>query len=232
MGTYIILMGVQGAGKGVQASFIKDTYHIPHVSTGDLFRAMRTREDEFAKSVIHRIDNGILIDDETTNKMVEERLSQDDAKEGVILDGYPRNQVQAEFLDGLLADKGGLTAVLYLDLNLYTAFKRAFGRVKDADGNTYNIYFQNENLEVSNAKDDSGVYPPRVVAIKDGAELKRRADDADADAVVKRIDTYLANTQPLIDYYDSKGALIKIEAEQSIEAVSQDIKVAIDNAKS
>src|SRR5215207_7970126 len=137
MGLYIILMGVQGAGKGVQAGFISETYQIPHVSTGDLFRAMKTREDELAKRVQHILATGGLVDDATTNEMVAERLAQADAKNGVILDGYPRNREQSAFLSNYLAERGEqVNAVLLLDLELYIAFKRAFGRVTAANGDS------------------------------------------------------------------------------------------------
>ena len=99
MGLYIILMGVQGAGKGVQASFIREQYGIPHVSTGDLFRAMRTREDELARKIQETMKAGLLISDETTNEVLQDRLEQPDAENGVIFDGYPRNAAQAKWLD-------------------------------------------------------------------------------------------------------------------------------------
>jgi adenylate kinase len=232
MGLYVILMGVQGAGKGVQAGFISETYNIPHVSTGDLFRAMKTREDELAKKVQSIMAAGQLVSDEVTNEIVDDRLSQDDAQNGVILDGYPRNQNQAEFLAQLLAKKGEkVNAVLLLDLDLFTAFKRAFGRVTAEDGGSYNIYFKNEGLDISFEEDPNGNFPPRIVATKDGETLKRRPDDASAAAVIKRIDTYLENTQPLIDYYSDAGLLVKVDADQAIDAVSQRIKSILDDAQ-
>lgn len=232
MGLYIILMGVQGAGKGLQAGFISTTYNIPHVSTGDLFRAMKTREDDFAKQVQATMNAGNLISDETTNKMVAERLAEPDAAHGVILDGYPRNDAQADFLAKLLAEKGEkVNAVLLLDLSLYTAFKRAFGRVTAADGESYNYYYKQEDVDFIVEKDPDGTYPPRMVATLDGEELKRRPDDADAMAVVKRIDTYLEDTMPLIEYYEDKGVVYKVNADQDIAAVSADIKEILDNAK-
>jgi len=234
MGTYIILMGVQGAGKGVQAQFIKDTFNIPHVSTGDLFRAMKTREDALAKKVQAIMKSGNLVDDDTTNEIVADRLAQPDAANGVILDGYPRNIVQADFLATHLAEKGeSVTSVLLLNLDLYVAFKRAFGRVKSSNGETYNIYTQNEGLKVSFTDDPDGEFPAKVTAIHEstGEELERRHDDANAAAVIKRIDTYLETTQPLIEYYSEKGLLQKIDAEQTIDAVSEDIRKAIESAK-
>lgn len=232
MGLYIILMGVQGAGKGVQAGFISETYNIPHVSTGDLFRAMRTREDELAQRVQAIMASGKLVDDDTTNEVVADRLSQDDAQNGVILDGYPRNQQQAAFLEKHLAEKGEqINAVLLLNLELYIAFKRAFGRVTAPDGESYNYYYKTDDVDFSVEKDPSGDYPPRMVAKLNGEALKRRPDDADAMAVVKRIDTYLELTQPLLEYYGEKGLVYEVDAEQDIPAVSDAIKQVIDGVR-
>lgn len=234
MGLYIILMGVQGAGKGLQASFIRDAYDIPHVSTGDVFRAMKTREDELAKRVKAIMDAGNLVDDATTNEVVADRLSQPDAANGVILDGYPRNKVQAEFLKNHLAEKGeAVTAVLLLDLDLYVAFKRAFGRVKTAEGETYNIYTMNDKLDVTFEPHPDGEYPPRVVAkLKETGEvLKRRSDDASAGAVIQRIDTYLETTTPLIEYYRGEDLLHEVDAEQTPDEVSADIEALIERVQ-
>ena len=235
MGLYLIIMGVQGAGKGTQAAFIKDTYDIPHVSTGDLFRAMESRTDELAQRVKKIMDAGDLVSDEVTNEILKDRLERDDAKNGVILDGYPRNTAQAGWLENYLNQKGEkLTAVLLLELDFYTAFKRAYGRVKsDTTGKTYNVYFNDDILDVTFEDEPTKTYPPRVKAIhkETGEELGRRSDD-EAASVVRRIDIYQETTQPLIDYYSEKGLLVTINADQRISEVSNDIQSAIDKAKS
>lgn len=234
MGLYVMLLGVQGAGKGEQAKFIERTYGIPQVSTGDLMRAMRTREDALAKRVQQIMAEGKLVDDETTNEILVERLAKPDAQNGVILDGYPRNASQADFLEKHLAKKGEkLNAVLLLDLDLFTAFKRAFGRVKTRAGDVYNIYTTADALNVRFEEDPSKTYPPRVAATlkSTGETLERRVDDADASSVIKRIDTYLDTTKPLIEHYRAKGLLHTINAEQSIEAVSAEIAKILDQAK-
>jgi adenylate kinase len=235
MALYVILMGVQGAGKGEQAKFISQTYAgIPQVSTGDLFRAMKTRTDPLAQRIQQIMAEGRLIDDDTTNEVVAERLSQEDAKHGVILDGYPRTPDQAKFLEQYLADKGEkVAAVVLLELDLFVAFKRAFGRVKAANGAVYNIYYQNADLTYLQEAHPEQAYPPRIVATltTTGEVLQRRHDDADAAAVIKRIDTYLETTAPLIAFYDTKRLVRRINAEQSIEAVSADIKRVLDAVK-
>ncbi|GAB1420967.1 adenylate kinase [Anaerolineales bacterium] len=230
MGLYIILMGVQGAGKGVQASFISKTFGIPHVSTGDVFRAMKGRDDELGKRVQSIMAAGSLVDDDTTNEVVADRLSQPDARNGVILDGYPRNPAQAAFLDEYLAQREqSVSAVLLLNLDLFVAFKRAFGRVTAESGDSYNLYYKSEGLEIDFEQSADG-FPPKVKAVlaETGEVLKRRPDDANAMAVVKRIDTYLETTQPVIDYYREMDLVIDINADQDIEAVSEDIRKAIE----
>jgi adenylate kinase len=232
MSLYLILMGIQGAGKGVQAGVVSEAYNIPHVSTGDLFRAMKTRTDELAKRIQTTLAAGLLVDDETTNEVVAERLSQADAANGVILDGYPRNEIQAAFLDKLLAEKGAkVNAVLLLDLDTYEAFKRAFGRVTTADGESYNYYSKQDNVEFIKEVDPSGKFPPRLVAKLNGEELKRRSDDADAFSVITRFELYLAETKPVLNYYEAKGLVRKIDASKSIEAVTEDIKAEINAVK-
>lgn len=233
MSLYVILMGVQGAGKGLHAKRIEARYGIPQVSTGDLFRAMRTRSDALARKVQDLMAAGILIDDDTTNAIVADRLAQPDARAGVILDGYPRNKAQAAFLEERLAQKGaGLSAVLLLELDLFTAFKRAFGRVTAGDGASYNYYFKSGGVNFEWQPDKNEFFAPRLVAKlqETGESLKRRPDDASADAIIKRIDTFLETTQPLIDYFAAKDLVRKINADQSIEAVWAEIERALDQA--
>ncbi len=235
MGLYLILMGVQGAGKGEQAKFIESTYGIPQVSTGDLFRAMKTRTDELAQRIQQIMAAGNLIDDDTTNEVVRERLSQPDAANGVILDGYPRTPAQADWLENYLNSRGEkVGAVLLFEIDLYTAFKRAFGRVKSSKtGETFNIYSNAGGIKSYTWEESPDKrFPPRLVAIAaDGEELARRPDDASADAIIKRIDTFLKTTQPLIDHYKRKGLLKVIPAERSIEEVSAEVKRIIDAVK-
>ena len=230
MSLYVILMGVQGAGKGLQAKLIEERYGIPQVSTGDLFRAMRTRKDALARKVQDIMVSGRLVDDDTTNAIVADRLAQADAQNGVILDGYPRNRIQAAFLEQHLQAKGArVNAVLLLELDLYVAFKRAFGRVSADDGASYNYYYNADGVDFCWTPADDSSFPPRLDAsLRHGGEvLKRRPDDASADAIIKRIDTFLETTQPLINYFEAKGSVRKINADQSIEAVWAEIERAL-----
>ncbi|MBZ0303354.1 MAG: nucleoside monophosphate kinase [Anaerolineae bacterium] len=234
MSLYIIIMGVQGAGKGVQAKFISSEYSIPHISTGDLFRAMKTREDELARRIQQIMASGQLVSDDVTNEVLRDRLEQPDAANGVILDGYPRNPAQADWLADYLKSRGeAVTAVLLLNLDLFTAFKRAFGRVSSAEtGKIYNIFFDDDGIDWHYEEDSEGKFPPRVVATETetGKSLVRRPDDANAGAIIKRIDTYLETTMPLVDYYRRTGLLREIDAAQSIEDVSQSIRTVIEQS--
>lgn len=233
MGLYIILMGVQGAGKGVQADYIKEKYNIPHVSTGDIFRGLQNRTDELAQRVKAILKSGKLVDDATTNELVADRLNEDDAKNGVILDGYPRNHAQVEFLTNYLAEKGErINSVLLLELDLYTAFKRAFGRVTHKDtGESFNYYYKQGDVDFEIQEDPEEKFPPRLVATHNGQELKRRKDDANAMSVITRIETYLAETMPIVEHYRQEGVVTRIEADMPIDVVSYYIKTVLDEAK-
>lgn len=231
MSLYVVLMGVQGAGKGLQAKLIEARFGIPQVSTGDLFRAMRTRNDELARKVQAIMASGRLVDDDTTNAIVVDRLAQPDAKKGVIFDGYPRNQIQAAFLERHLQENGArVNAVLLLELDLYVAFKRAFGRVSSDEGKSYNYYYNNADVDFNWVASDDSAFPPRLDARLSASDenLRRRPDDASADAIIQRIDTFLETTQPLITYFEVQGKLRKINADQSIEAVWADIQRALE----
>lgn len=233
MGLYVIIMGVQGAGKGTQAAYIQAQYGIPQVSTGDLFRAMKTREDDLARRVQDIMNAGLLVPDDVTNEVLQDRLEQADAAGGVILDGYPRNIAQAEWLAQYLTGRGEtLSAVILLELDAFIAFKRAFGRVQSpSSGQMFNIYGDPDGrLTWQAVAHPTGDYPPRIEATdtQTGETLARRSDDADAASVVKRIDTFYAATQPLVDYYRERGLLVSIDADQPIQTVSAAIKSELD----
>jgi adenylate kinase len=235
MGLYLILMGPQGAGKGVQAGFIRQNYgNIPHISTGDLFRAMKTRTDAFAQQIQATMAAGQLISDETTCKMVEERLQLPDAANGVLFDGFPRTLPQAEWLEMYLKRKGEkIRAVLLLELDLYEAFRRTFGRVTAANGDSYNVYSNAEGIEWKWVDHPEKAFPPRLEASlkSSGEKLIRRPDDASADAVIKRLDDYLRTRQTLVPYYEPRDILYRVDAVQSIPAVSDQIKRILEAVK-
>jgi len=215
---YILLMGVQGSGKGTQAPRIVEKFGIPHVSTGDLFRAMKTQDTPLAREVQAIMNAGQLVPDDVTIRVVEERLDRPDAAKGAILDGFPRTRPQAEALEELLKKyDSGVYRVLYFDLDKESAVKRITDRYvcsKDASHNDgYNLSSK----------------PPKVAGVCDvcGAPLMQRKDDT-REAAEKRINDFFGQTKPLLDFYKSKGALREIKADQPIDKVTADSFAALE----
>ena len=218
MAINVLLMGVQGAGKGTQAILLQRDLGIPQISTGDLFRALKKQETPFAIRIKAIMDSGNLVSDDDTNQIVVDRLAMPDVANGAIFDGYPRSVGQAEFLDGLLAQKvSKVDAVVFLNLPREEAVRRIAGRrVNPNDSSdSYNIYTN----------------PPKVEGIsdKDGTPLVQRSDDTE-EAAMKRIDKFFEQTMPLFDLYRSRGVLFEINANQAIEQVTADIKAALSQA--
>ncbi len=210
-------MGVQGAGKGTQAAYVKDAYDIPHISTGDLFRAMKTQDTPLAREVQEIMNSGHLVPDDVTNRMVDDRLSQPDAQKGAILDGYPRNAGQADALDAMLAARGeAMNVVIVLALDREIAIKRVEGRRYSQDKQrVYNVYFN----------------PPKTPGVDDvdGQPLIQRDDDH-RDAVEKRMRTYFEETAPVINHYEAKGIVAHIDASGDIDTVRERVMHAIEQA--
>lgn len=232
MSLYILLMGVQGSGKGTQAAFLQQEFNIPHVSTGDLFRAMKTRTDALAVSIQQTMAAGNLVSDEQTNAVVQDRFEQPDAQHGALLDGYPRTVPQAQWLETYLTKNNArLNAVILLHLDLYVAFKRAFGRV--GTNGEYNIYYNNAGIDWAFVDHPEKHFPPRLEARLSAtqATLLRRPDDANADAILKRIDTYLATTRTLIDYYQERGIVHQVDADQPIDVVRAEIRRIVEASR-
>src|SRR5579864_4336642 len=175
MADYIILMGMQGAGKGTQAEKLKTALSLPHVSSGDIFRAIKTQDTPFARQVASFLDAGKLVPDALTIEMIKGRLREPDAANGVILDGFPRTVAQAEALDALMAELGQrIMIVPYFSISEAEALARLSGRLV-CTANDQHIY---------NVRDN----PPKVCPI-DGAALKTRHDD-EPEAIKTRIAAY------------------------------------------
>lgn len=189
----LVFLGPPGAGKGTIAVIAKDALGVPHISTGDLFRANIKNETELGKQVKAILASGGLVPDEITIKMVEKRLQEDDAQKGYILDGFPRTVPQAD----ALAEMSKLDAVVNFVLDPEEIIRRLSGRrVCKSTGRTYHI--------TSN--------PPKVEGIDDetGEELIQRDDDK-PEAIKHRLEVYEAATAPLIEYYRAKGILIDLD---------------------
>ncbi|EAC7032200.1 adenylate kinase [Listeria monocytogenes] len=207
----LVLMGLPGAGKGTQAEQIVEKYNIPHISTGDMFRAAMKNNTELGCKVKLFMDNGDLVPDEVTNGIVRERLSEDDAKDGFLLDGFPRTVEQAQELENILSDLGTeLDAVINIDVEKDVLMKRLTGRwICRTCGKTYH--------EIYN--------PPKVPGKcdLDGGELYQRDDDK-KETVEKRLNVNMKQTKPLLDFYSEKGKLHNINGEQEIKDVFVDVE--------
>lgn len=204
-------MGLPGAGKGTQAEQIVEKYNIPHISTGDMFRAAMKNNTELGRKAKSFMDNGDLVPDEVTNGIVRERLSEDDAKDGFLLDGFPRTVEQAQELENILSDLGTeLDAVINIDVEKDVLMKRLTGRwICRTCGKTYHE-----------------IYNPPKVAGKcdlDGGELYQRDDDK-KETVEKRLNVNMKQTKPLLDFYSEKGKLHNINGEQDIKDVFVDLE--------
>jgi adenylate kinase len=211
----IILVGPPGAGKGTQALFLANHFGIPHVSTGDLFRTNIKGQTDLGKLAQSYMDAGNLVPDSVTNLMLKDRLDQVDASEGFLLDGYPRNVGQAEFLDELLEEKSiELDAVLELQISHDEIVKRLSGRrTCRGCGATFHILFEK----------------PIDDGICDGCsgELYQREDDKE-EVVANRLNVYSQQTEPIINYYRSQGLLRAIDAVGEVHAISTAAIKALD----
>lgn len=205
----IILIAPQAAGKGTQAALIRDKYHIPHISMGDLLRAVRNEDTDLARTVIKCQDSGILVPQEIVSEVLSERLKKEDCLNGYILDGYPRNMEQAK----LLAESGSkIDYVIYLNVKKDEVLKRITGRrmCKECGAN-YNINYADQSPKVSGVCD------------KCNGELIQRSDDTE-ESIKKRLDIYYKDTEPLIDLYKSENILYEVNGEKSPLEVFEDIK--------
>jgi adenylate kinase len=207
----IILLGPPGAGKGTQAAKIVDEYKIPHISTGDIFRKNIKEGTELGKQAQEYMNKGALVPDELTCGLVADRISQEDCKEGFMLDGFPRNIFQAEMLDKFLSEKGiELTKVVNIEVEKELLVARAVGRrICKSCGATFHIEYNPTKTE-------------GICDVCEG-ELYQRADDNE-ETVSNRIQVYIDETKPLVDYYSKQGIVATINGDQSIDKVFDDIK--------
>ena len=217
MAVYIVLLGPPGAGKGTQAEKISEAYHLTHVSTGDLFRANIRENTELGKKAREYTDNGLLVPDEVTIAMVEDRLKKDDCKNGALLDGFPRTIKQAEALDEMLEKSfdSKVTIVPCIEVNTKDLVSRISGRRMCKNGHVFHV----------------ATKQPKVEGVCDicGEPLYQRVDDCE-ETVQTRLKAYEESTSKLIGYYENKGVLSRVDGNNDIPSVSKAILAAIDAA--
>ena len=209
----IIMLGAQGTGKGTVAGLISEQTGLPQISTGDIFRKNISEKTPLGVEADKYISKGNLVPDDITVPMVEDRLTWDDAKNGVILDGFPRTIEQAEKLDKILAKKG---EKIDLVINLVTPKEEIIDRML-----TRRVCTNQDCKATYNIK----LHPPVKEGICDkcGSPLKQRADDSDPEAIKRRLEIYEEKTSPLVEYYKEKGVLRTETVSISINRMGKDV---------
>jgi adenylate kinase len=215
----IVLVGPPGAGKGTQAVRLAEKLAIPHISTGDLFRANISRQTELGKLAKSYMDAGNLVPDEVTIAMAKDRMEQPDAERGFLLDGFPRNVQQAEALDQLLETEGiTLDAVLDLEVPEDEVVKRIAGRriCRNDSSHVFHVTYS----------------PPKQEGVCDvcGGELYQRDDDSE-DTVRTRLEVYHTQTEPIIDYYKAQGLVVTISSLGPVDEITQRALEALKREK-
>ena len=210
MAKFYILVGPPGAGKGTQAAIIAEKCGIPHISSGNIFRENLQNETELGRKAKAFMEKGELVPDDITIGMVTDRLSQPDCENGALLDGFPRTPAQAEALSDFLQQQGNkIDLVPLIDVPSEELIERLSGRwTCKAEGHVYHPKFKPSQVE--------------GFCDIDGSELYQREDDK-RETVEQRIRVYNQQTAPLIEYYEKKGLLRKIDGSQKIEEVTSDL---------
>lgn len=214
----IILMGLPGAGKGTQASEIVKKSPIPHISTGDMFRKAIKDETDLGKEAKSYMDRGELVPDEVTVGIVKDRISEDDAKKGFLLDGFPRTIEQAEALSNIMKELDReIDAVINIEVPEEELMNRLTGRrICEKCGTTYHLVFN----------------PPKVDGIcdLDGGKLYQREDD-NPETVANRLNVNVKQSKPILEFYDNKNVLKNIDGSRDIKVVTNDVIDILEDLK-
>lgn len=215
----IILLGPPGAGKGTQGERLVKQYNLPHISTGDIFRAAIKEGTQMGLKAKEYMDKGELVPDEIVVGVVKERLMQPDLAGGYLLDGFPRTVAQAEALDAALVEMGTpATGVINVDVNQEELVDRLTGRrVCKSCGSTFHVKFN----------------PPKVRSVCDrcGGDLYQRSDDT-VETVKQRLEVYRTQTAPLIEFYTKQGILYTVDGSRDIDEVFKGIISILDEKTS
>jgi adenylate kinase len=203
----IILIGLPGSGKGTHGSILSTKLNIPHISTGDIFRSMTNSDCEDSKLLRESMSKGDLVPSNLVNNIVKKYILSEQCERGCILDGYPRNIEQAEYF---LTNINATIFTIYFKISHGIATKRTLGRYSCAHcGKLYNKYFNNTKLENKCDNCDSLEFDVR--------------DDDEIEAIKHRIDEYVEKTLPLVDFFQSKGNFFAVEADSTIEYISEEL---------
>jgi len=205
---YLVLLGPPGAGKGTQAQVVSEKLNLVHVSSGDIFRENLKNQTELGKTAQGYMERGELVPDEVTIAMIRERLARPDCEQGALLDGFPRTPAQAEALSRMIEDLGDrVVLVPYISVPSEVLIERLSGRwTCRAQGHVYHQMYN----------------PPKQAGVcdVDGSELYQREDDK-PETVRRRIEVYMEQTSPLIEYYREKGLLVELDGTQPIDTVTE-----------
>ena len=207
----VVVLGKQGAGKGTQCKRLVDAYAIPQISTGDILRAAVKAGTPLGQEVAGVLESGGLVSDDLVNKLVEDRMKQDDAKKGGLFDGFPRTLNQAEALDAILGDDG-IKLVINLDVSTELVTPRLSARrVCQECGSIYK---------------DTDIEAISGTCEKCGGDVIQRADDQ-PDSIRKRLDTYERDTAPLLSFYEARGLVVTVNGDQEPDAVTAAIRQVV-----
>lgn len=213
----LVLLGPPGAGKGTQATTVADAHGIPHISTGDIFRANLRDETPIGLEAKRYMDEGELVPDDVVIRMVADRLTADDTDGGFLFDGFPRTIEQAESLEAVLDDAGTpLDAVVRFEIDEAELVERLTGRRSCPDGHIYHV--------VANPPEQEGICDV------DGKPLFQRDDDTE-EVVRNRLDVYREQTAPLVSFYDERDLLVGIDALGEVDEVTARIESALDGVR-
>jgi len=212
---YIILLGAPGAGKGTQAAYLAQKLNLVHIASGDLFRQALEQDTDLGRQARSFMEDGALVPDEITTKMVLERLADLDCESGVVLDGFPRNLPQAEALDkALTGSSRAIDSVVYIRVSPEVLLRRLSGRW--ICRNCQAPYHELDSLPQVKGRCD-----------RCGGELYQRPDDI-AETVKKRLMVYFGETAPLIDYYTRTGRLVEVDGEGSVEDAGKRVVAVLE----